>query len=224
MRRIILLLAVMLCLPFMAKAQDYNLIDSLYAGLDTLNVEERTQMKNLLDEMEAKFRKNQVKTVAGVPFGISKRKALSMLIKKFGYPQENTTQTIAYKYISYANNIYDSVIFDFKNDGSKSYLTQCIFVKYAKTFSEALDYEEMLAKQLSQKYTEVKRSSNDEGNPSHSCGVSPLWNGKLRDYFKPEYSSPAIHTFIVSNDDNMNGYNYTILMVYGPFNYVKEVL
>lgn len=222
MRRIILLLAVMLCLPFMAEAQE-SIIAKTYASLDTMSSDLRPTMELVLGEMEKHYQKEQVKSIAGIPFGTSKEEALPMLRNKFGEPLGTTPENnVTFRNVHYAKNLFDLIIFVFQSDGKRSYLSGCNFVKCAKTFSEALDIEKDYADELAKKY-EVMRIPDSNGNPSHKCGYSPLWNGVLRD-LKDRYFG-AISTSIMDVPEHLeklSGAKYTVEIVYGYFDYVKE--
>lgn len=221
MRRIILLLAVMLCLPFMANAQERSYRD-VYASLDTMSAEDRAGTEQKLKELEIEFQKDQVKSIAGIPFGISKEKALSMLKNKFGEPRTVTNSYIAFENIKYARYEFDAVVFEFQSDGANTFFNACTFGKYASSFSKALDLESEYAQTLSEKYKMVTRFADENGNPMHLCGYSPLWNGTLRDFDSNSHIA-AIHTSILPNETSYKDDDkYMVRLIYGPYNYVKE--
>lgn len=223
MKRIFLLLAVMLCLPFMAKAQE-DIIRSAYASLDTMSTENRTAMELVLSEMEKAYQKEQVKSIAGVPFGTSKDKAMPILKNKFGLPINSLSDlNVTFRNVEYAKNIFDLIIFQFQSDGRDTYLRGCIFTNYAKTYMEALDIEKRYANMLAKKYEMINRLPDENGNPKHMCGYSPLWNGVLKDI--KDYYFGAIHTDItdVPEDlEKLSGAKYLVQIVYGYFDYVKD--
>lgn len=222
MKRIILLLAAMLCLPFMAKAQGRTYRE-VYASLDTMSAEDRARTEQNLKEIELEFQKDQVKSIAGIPFGISKEKALSMLKNKFGEPRTVTNSYIAFENIKYARFEFDAVLFEFQSDGTNTFLNSCTFGKYASSFSKALDLESEYAQTLSEKYHRVSRIADENGNPMHACGYSPLWNGILKDMDLDSHIA-AIHTSIIPNDSpyQKDDEKYMVRLIYGPYNYVKE--
>ena len=118
---------------------------------------------------------------------------------------------------------FDMIIFQFQSDGRESYLCGCIFVKYAKTYTEALDIEKGYADELAKKYEMINRLPDENGNPKHMCGYSPLWNGVLRD-IKNSYFG-AIYTDIMDVPEHLeklNGAKYIVQLVYGKFDYVKD--
>ena len=156
-------------------------------------------------------------------FWINKEKALSILKNKYGEPFGSSGLKFLFESISYAGQNFSTALFSFQSDGANTYLNSCIFVKYAKTFSEALDYEKELADILSEKYTNMYRIPDENGNPMHVCGISPFWNGNMRDLTTSD--NAAIHTSIIATDydsELRTGAKYYVRIIYGPYNYVKE--
>ena len=220
-----LLLAIMLFFPFVANAQEEKKypFEDLYLEMDTMSLEHRTQLEANIKAQEEKFRKEQVKGICGVPFESSKEKALSILKNKYGEPLGSLGLKFVFESISYAGQNFNTAIFSFQSDGLNTYLYQCIFVKNAKTFNEALDLEKEFADVLSEKYTNMYRLPDENGNPMHVCGISPFWNGNMRDLTTSD--NMAIHTSIIATDNNTElttGAKYYVRIIYGPYNYVKE--
>lgn len=221
-----LLLALILFFPLAADAQERKTypFEKLYQELDTMSVERRTQVEANIKNQEEKLQKEQVKSIGGIPFGTSKDKALPILKMKYGEPYIGPSGLdLLFHSVSYAGMRFDNVVFSFQSDGVNTYFNNCIFGKNAKTFSEALDIEKDFADRLSEKYTMMHRIPDQNGNPMHVCGISPFWNGKLKDLSTDD--NMAIHTSIIESERSVElstGAKYIVRLIYGSYNYVKE--
>lgn len=90
-------------------------------------------------------------------------------------------------------------------------------------YQSALSKEKELAYILSKKYSTVLSEVDDNGNPFHLCGVSPLWDGTIKGL---RTAACAVHTDILKYDEKtakLAGVGpYAVRLIYGPFDYVKE--
>ncbi len=71
-----LLFALMLLFPIAAGAQEEKNrpFEEIYQSLDTMSLDNRAQVETNLKLQEEKFRKEQVKSICGVPFGSIRKK------------------------------------------------------------------------------------------------------------------------------------------------------
>jgi hypothetical protein len=143
--------------------------------------EERAKMEPFALDLENFLKQQQIQTIGGIPFGISREKASEMLRNKFGEPTfDPSSTTISFENIKYAGVDFDNAHFLFQSDGVNSYLNECIFVKNTKTKEEAIIEQEYLRSLLSQKYV-IDTLRIDTGINIYSGGISPLWDGHWYD-------------------------------------------
>lgn len=157
--------------------------------------------------------KQTVKEICGVPFGSSYEKTREMLENKYGYPEYYPDRTvITYKNKTYAGYVFDSIHFLFQSDGVHSYLNGCVFIKDAKSLSEAKKNQETLFKELSKKYV-VRDGTDSNGNKFYYGGYSPTPDdgfGFSIEILKYDRDLARIYT------------PYAARLMYGRYNYVKE--
>ena len=135
-------LMVMLAVSYCVYSQEIKDEKDLKSFMDSLTPEQKDSIevfKTLFQEsMEESLKSQQLHSIGGISFGISRDDALPRLKNKYGEPEYNPKSTVlTFKHIKYAGRDFSSVHFLFESDGIKSYLNACIFVKDAKTKSEA---------------------------------------------------------------------------------------
>ena len=214
MKKILLALAIAIFTPNMGKSQQ------------TFSAEESDTAsfsQERIEKLLAYFRKDQVFSIANVDFGTSCKEAEGKLKNKFGEPYFlSSNNKLQFKNIKYGGLDFNSVFFLFQSDGNNTYLNCCIFIREAKDYAQALEFEQEYANILSRKYTKVFSEVDEKGNPFHFCGFSPLWDGTLQGSYE---AGVAIHTDIMKYDEEVARnlqYQYAVRLIYGPFNYVKE--
>lgn len=223
----IFLFVLMALFAVSIEAQESNTpsYEELKAYYKVASVEERARMDSAFASMEAEKKLEQVKTIGGVPFGISREKALEMLRMKFGEPMYNPDHTmISFKNIKYAGNDFDNVHFLFQSDGINTYLNSCIFILAAKNQKDASAKVEMLRSLISNKYQLVGDKDAKTGFQIYSGGISPLWDGHWYSLLDDGILS-AVHTDVIEYNADLEevfGNKYGVRLIYGPYNYVKE--
>lgn len=214
---------VLLILSTGVKAQD-NFIEQKKAEYKYASPEEKAKMDSIFQPIADEMQHKQVKTIGGIPFGISRDKAETMLRNKFGMPEYIPhTTTISFKNIKYAGYDFDAVHFGFQSDGLNSYMNSCIFIINANSLSDAIEKEKNIADNLLSKYNLVEEKDSN-GYPTHGGGFSPLWNGDWKTLDARE-SWGGLHTDIIKYEDDLMkvfGIPYSVRIIYGPYNYVKE--
>ena len=94
-----LLIVLMFIAPLFANAQEYGNLTSK----DSLNINMASSQTVVDSIMEANLKKEQITVIGGIPFGISREKALPVLRNKYGtedYLSDN--KDIVFKNIKYA--------------------------------------------------------------------------------------------------------------------------
>lgn len=185
-------------------------------------------MDSLYGQIETYIETNQIKSICGIDFGISREKALSILHKKYGVPSSDSNDmTLSFDNIKYAGLDFNNVHFLFQSDGIRSYFNCCIFVKNAKDKSEVIKTTELYYSVLSRKYNLLEIIDHNGFN-TYSGGVSPLWDGKwytfLENLDTGKYLS-ALHIDVIEYDNrlaNVFGYKYGVRIIYGPYEFVEE--
>lgn len=158
------------------------------------------------------IRTQVVERICGIEFGTSYGEAKRMLNNKYGTPDvdDYDKQLIVYKNKKYAGIDFDFILFHFENDGNTSYMNGCLFSISAKTTAEAKQKREMIFNKLNEKYY-MKSEVDETGFKFYYGGISPLSEG------------PVIFLNIIKNKkDTYNCGLYSVQLLYGPFNYVKE--
>ena len=217
-----ILIALMLIIPFLANAQEENnlsLKDSLNMHKDSLPA------FNFIGSMETNLKKEQIKGVGGILFGISKEQALPILRNKYGREEDHLSDNkdIVFKNIKYAGVDFNSVHFLFQSDGINSYFNTCIFVLNAKTKKEVVDKQKEMRNILSKKYN-LSSFKDDNGFDLYAGGISPLWDGSWKSFIEGKYTA-AVRIDIINYTEELarsSGIKYSVRIIYGPFNYVKE--
>lgn len=192
MKKILLALAIAIFTPNMGKSQQ------------TFSAEESDTAsfsQERIEKLLAYFRKDQVFSIANVDFGTSCKEAEGKLKNKFGEPYFlSSNNKLQFKNIKYGGLDFNSVFFLFQSDENNSFLNCCIFIREAKDYAQALNIEKEYADILSRKYIKVVSEVDDNGNPYHYCGFSPLWDGTLQGSFE---AGVAIHTDIMKYDEEV---------------------
>lgn len=169
-------------------------------------------------------KKRQIKSIANIPFGTSLEKAEPILRNKFGTPKKIPGKNaIIFENIKYAGYDFDYVDFSFQSDGVNTYMNSCVFIIYATSLTDAIEKEKMLANVVLRKYN-MEEYKDNNGNPMHAGGYSPLWNGDWKTFNTPEYMC-AIHTYILKITGDLTiqiNKPYAVRIMYGPYSYVKE--
>lgn len=196
--------------------QDFaNMIDSL----DKVVRETTLRIEDDLKRIEDDLKSQQIKKIAGIPFGMPLSEARSILINKFGEPvfcpeQKNV---LSFKNVKYSGIDFGSVNFLFQSDGYQSYFNCCVFCIDGKTKKEAEENQKMLSDILSKKYKIYS------GGIQQGGGISPLWDGTFANLRDEHYI--GFHTDIIEYSAelaNSIGVRYGTRLIYGPFNYVNE--
>lgn len=76
---------------------------------------------------------------------------------------------------------------------------------------------------LSKKY-DLSSFKDDNGFDLYVGGVSPLWNGSWKSFLEGGYEG-AVHIDIINYSKEVAknaGFEYSVRIIYGPFDYVKE--
>lgn len=221
MKKFILLLAF-IALYINANAQDESL-EQAKKAYKYATPEVRAQMDSLLQPIADGLQKQQVKTIGGVPFGISHEKAEEMLRNKFGMSEYNpSSTTLSYKNIKYAGRDFDAVHFLFQSDGINSYLNSCIFIINANSLADAIEKEKNIAENLLSKY-KLYEDKDTNDIPVYSGGISPQWDGRWNTIDADIYC--GVHTDIIKYESKLvKIYNipYAVRIIYGPYDYVNE--
>lgn len=222
MKKVLFLIALITCYVSV-KAQE-SAIEQAKKDYLTATQEERERLDSLYKPLEGFWEKEQVKTIGGVPFGITHEKAEEMLENKFGRAEYNPYSTVlTYKSVKYAGHDFDFINFLFQSDGVKSYLNSCVFVINAKSLEDAIEKEKYVAENLLSKY-KLFEDKDSQGNPIHIGGISPLWDGHwyTLDFLKHGF---GVHSDIIKFDNdfaNTTDVPYAVRIIYGPYNYVQE--
>jgi len=220
-----ILIALILFIPFFANAQEGSDLfkDSLSIHNDASS-EYHSKLDSIFSNLEEKYKTQQIKNIGGIPFGISREKALPILRNKYGEEIYNPKDknVLSFKNIKYAGVDFNSVHFIFQSDGINNYFNTCIFVLDASTEKEAIDKQKEMSEILSEKY-ELNCFKDSNGFDTYVCGISPLWNGNWSSLNKECFS--AIHTDIIKYNEELakdTGIKYSTRIIYGPYNYIKE--
>lgn len=212
----------MLTIPFLTNAQEENSLsfkDSLNMYKDSLPA------FNFIGSMETNLKKEQIKGIGGILFGISQEQALPILRNKYGREEDHLSDNkdIVFKNIKYAGVDFNSVHFLFQSDGINSYFNTCIFVLNAKTKKEVVDKQNKMRDILSKKY-DLSSFKDDNGFDLYAGGISPLWDGSWKSFLEGKYTA-AVRIDIINYTEELarsSGIKYSVRIIYGPFNYVKE--
>lgn len=76
---------------------------------------------------------------------------------------------------------------------------------------------------LSKKY-DLSSFKDDNGFDLYAGGISPLWDGCWKSFLEGKYTA-AVRIDIINYDEELarsSGIKYSVRIIYGPFNYVKE--
>lgn len=222
MKRILLLIAfVVSCVSINAQDSQFEQARKDY---QSATQEERKKMDEFFQPLEEKWHIQQVKTIGGVPFGITHEKAEKMLENKFGRAAYNpSSTTLTYNKVKYAGYDFDAIHFLFQSDGLKSYLNGCVFIINTKDLQDAVEKEKYVAEKLLSKY-QLFEDRDNNGNITHGGGISPLWDGKWNTLDVEKYGV-AIHTdILIYNKELVELYEfpYAVRIIYGPYNYIQE--
>nr|WP_302934688.1 hypothetical protein [uncultured Prevotella sp.] len=219
----ILLFAITLLLPIGLNAQT-NYLQEKVAEYYTGSIEQKIKMDSIYQPIADMCKKRQIKSIANIPFGTSLEKAEPILRNKFGTPKKIPGKNaIIFENIKYAGYDFDYVDFSFQSDGVNTYMNSCVFIIYATSLTDAIEKEKMLANVVLRKYN-MEEYKDNNGNPMHVGGYSPLWNGDWKTFNTPEYMC-AIHTYILKITGDLTiqiNKPYAVRIMYGPYSYVKE--
>lgn len=216
-------------------AQNDDLNDLQFSDLisiyETASPELKSRIDSIFTDLVEKHKSIQVKSICGVPFGVSMAEAASILHNKYGEAMDSKPNELAisYKDIRYAGVQFDNVHFLFQSDGIRNYFCTCIFVNGAKTEAEANIIIDLYKSVLSKKY-ELSEIDGPMGFKIYSGGISPLWNGNWYTFVKDIQSTDtkyldAIHTDVIEYNSTLIeafGNRYGVRMIYGPYEYVTE--
>ncbi len=185
--------------------------------------EERPFLDSMMYDFECSRRRQQIKSIGGIPFGISREEALPMLMKKFGRPEEDPiANAIQFERVQYAGKSFDNIYFLFQSDGVNSYLNECIFIMRVSSRSKAKKKHEELRQMLMQKYDLESMEDKETEFTIYGGGTPPLWDGH---WYTLKDVSAAVHLDVVKYDYDMylsTGHRYGIRLRYGPYNYIQE--
>ena len=183
----------------------------------------REHLDSITKPYEQKWQAEQVKSIGGIPFGISREKAQIMLRNKFGSHEYDPSSTnLTFKNIKYAGYDFNSAIFMFQSDGIDSYFNTCIFVIEAKCLSEAMLRQKELYENLSQKY-DLSNFAEKDGIPMYAGGISPLWDGHWYNFDTSHAGAVKLDIIEYSKDIAKSlGITHGVRIVYGPYNYINE--
>lgn len=216
------MMAMVFTLSFV-NAQDADSFRELRERYWNSSEEARAVMDSIYSNFEESYSAEQVKTIGGIPFGISREKALVMLRNKFGEPEyTQQSTTISFLNIKYANKDFDAVHFLFQSDGVNSYLNACIFIIDVRKKEDVFNVQDNLYKMLSSKY-QLFETVAENGFMMYGGGVSPLWDGHW--YSLDEIYMGALHIDVIQYESELAeiyGNKYAVRLIYGPYNYIKE--
>lgn len=211
----------MLIIPFLGNAQE----ESNLSFKDSLNMhKDSLPAFSFIGSMETNLKKEQIKGIGGIIFGISQEQALPILRNKYGREEDlSDNKNIIFKNVKYAGVDFNSVYFLFQSDGINSYFNACIFVLNAKTKKEAADKQKEMKDILSKKY-DLSSFKDDYGFDLYAGGISPLWDGHWKSFLEGKYTA-AVRIDIINYDEDLarsTGIKYATRIIYGPYNYIKE--
>jgi len=219
----ILLFAITLLLPIGLNAQT-NYLQEKVSEYYTGSIEQKIKMDSIYQPIADMYKKRQIKSIANIPFGTSLEKAEPILRNKFGSPINlQESNVISFENIKYAGYDFNFVHFLFQSDGVNTYMNSCIFITNATSLTDAIEKEKTQANVVLRKYN-MEEYKDNNGNPMHAGGYSPLWNGDWKTFNTPEYMC-AIHTDIIKYSDDLSKKTntpYSVRIIYGPYSYVKE--
>lgn len=220
----IVLFGIMLIASIVVRAQEATpSFEQLKEYYQYASVDERVKMDSIFQTLENNLKRQQVKNIGGISFGISREEAMELLKNKYGEPVYNPGSTvISFRNIKYAGYDFDSVHFLFQSDGTNSFFNSCIFIKEAKTQKKAVEEQENLYKVLCDKY-ELSKAETENGLNTYGGGISPLWDGHWYSLIDEYYT--ALHTDIIQYESDLveiYGNKYAARLIYGPYNYIKE--
>lgn len=213
MRQLFFIIGFFVCFPLIVNAQDSVSInrDSLLHSFI---------LKEVHKVLAERYRGDRVTSIASVKFGMSRNKVEKILRKKYGEPSIfSTSDKLHFENIKYGGLYFNSVYFLFQSDGKRSFLNSCIFVVDVRDYHAAIDMERKISNILSKRYSFIKECQDENGNPMHICGLSPLWDGTSENFSD---ATIAIHTDIIDYDNTGYEYKYGVRLIYGPFDYIKE--
>ncbi len=178
---------------------------------------EATEDSHVFEEEFGKFieetkEKQTVREICSIPFGSSYQKAERILANKYGVPESKDVNRITYKNKSYGGISFNHIHFLFQSDGTNSYFNGCSFIIDAKSLAEANKHLERLHDTLSDKYMMASDVDSNE-NKVYFGGYPPTAEEKL-----------AFLISIIKYDKDIAKFicPYSVRLMYGPFNYVKE--
>lgn len=223
MKKLILLFVLLMATVFgYAQVEEYT-EEELIEKINSLNDVQKDSLVTALIQLESGLKEQQVKTIGGIEFGISREEAQRLLGNKYGEPEYTSNNTLlTFKQIKYAGRDFDVVHFLFQSDGRNSYLYACIFIKEAKSQTDVKAILDGLYGDLSKKYI-ILDEEGSNGFTNYFGGISPLWDGNLVNFNEDYYS--AWHTDVIEYEYNIRqtlGIKYGVRLIYGPYEFVHE--
>ena len=76
---------------------------------------------------------------------------------------------------------------------------------------------------LSKKY-DLSSFKDDNEFDLYAGGISPLWDGRWKSFLEGKYTA-AVHIDIINYTEELTrstGIEYSVRLIYGPYNYIKE--
>lgn len=221
MKRIYLLL-VLFAMSMSVSAQEYY-YEKDREEYKQATLEVKAEMDSFYITRENYFREQQVKSICGIDFGSTYEVTRRKSQKKFGTPTfYSNEKLLVYDYITYGGIDFSKLVFFFQSDGERTYFYNCIFAKDVETLDEAKSLVKKYTEEYLKKYHFIPVNGEGE-NPKYIGGVSPLWNGRWYKLMMEDIT--AVRVYVAeqySSDAEKTGYPYTVCIMYGPFNYVKE--
>ena len=173
-----------------------------------------------------KIKGMQVTEIFGIKFGSSMDEVSKKMKAKYGNPSRTNGFNITYEGLRYAGIWFDDIFLKFQSDGVKTYFNYCIFGIRCKTLNEAWEKQKRLAELLEKKYY-VYWVDENSPRPGFAACISPLYSNKSQiaeDVF--ELANEIIKNCGITCDiidiSEMSGTPYSVRLMYGPYEYVKE--
>lgn len=218
MNKLILVQLVFLLLsPFTLIAQQENKSDSIH--FETYN----EWLNKETDWLETQ----RVNSICGVNFGTPCNLAKPKLENKFGKKSNITKNKLCLSFdnIYYAGIRFSNVRFQFVSNGNTNFLNSCAFGIEAIDRNMAISYFNQIKERLASKY-EIRELIEHNYISTACCGISPLWDGDYITFLENEPAFfPAIRLTVQEIEKEYRqimGCNYYVILMYGPFEYVKE--
>lgn len=170
-------------------------------------------------EYMAKRERETVNEICGIPFGSSYETAETKLDNKYGMADFHNRSMIVYYNKTYAGITFNSIMFLFESDGTKSFMNGAVFILDTKTSKEAEEKRDLLYKQLSYKY-EMESKDDSNGRKFYYGGYPPANTVlSLESIFQRGFIIEVIKR---DKEFTKDATPYFARLMYGRYKYVNE--